>query len=343
MNSTKANTNKKQNKRKRKQNETNQKVLIANNNNGDNNHNQQKAIKINKENNNLIQENNNLNNNNDNINNILSSENNFRSKQRVLILASRGVTSQQRHLMKDLRKLLPHHKKEPKFDQKESLKQINEICEMRSCNNCIFFEARKHLDLYMWLSKTPNGPSAKFLVLNVHTMSELRLTGNSLLGSRPILTFDKNFDSTPQNQVLKELFIQTFGTPNRHPKSKPFIDHVLSFSIVDDKIWFRNYQIEWPTVETIDIKNPEANKPVLVEIGPRFVLQLIRLFKGSFGGDTIYQSGNYIAPNSIRSLKRLNSQSSYINRVAALRAHRQHIADNPLPPPNDFSEVFENY
>jgi hypothetical protein len=38
----------------------------------------------------------------------------YRNKQRLLVFSSRGVTSRSRHLMEDLRKLLPHHKKEVK-------------------------------------------------------------------------------------------------------------------------------------------------------------------------------------------------------------------------------------
>jgi ribosome biogenesis protein BRX1 len=33
-------------------------------------------------------------------------------------------------------------------------------------------------------AKSPDGPTVKFLVLNVHTMDELKLTGNHLKGSR---------------------------------------------------------------------------------------------------------------------------------------------------------------
>lgn len=36
---------------------------------------------------------------------------------------------------------------------------------------------------------------------------------------------------------------QIFGTPNHHPKSQPFTDHVFTFSIQDNRVWFRNYQI----------------------------------------------------------------------------------------------------
>lgn len=39
------------------------------------------------------------------------------------------------------------------------------------------------------------------------------------------------------------MLIQTFGTPNMHPKQRPFYDHVFAFSVADNRIWFRNYQV----------------------------------------------------------------------------------------------------
>jgi ribosome biogenesis protein BRX1 len=113
-------------------------------------------------------------------------------------------------------------------------------------------------------------------------MDEMKLTGNAMRGSRPILSFDKGFEEQPHWLLIKELFVQVrdyytssartshtpvpvrvcctqqraypsfclscgwlqvFGTPKGHRKSKPFIDHIFHFSIVDDKIWFRNYQV----------------------------------------------------------------------------------------------------
>jgi hypothetical protein len=52
--------------------------------------------------------------------------------------------------------------------------------------------------------------------------------------------------------------------PRGHHKSKPFIDHVLGFYLVDGRIWFRNFQIS----HMRENKKPE---PVLAEIGPRMV------------------------------------------------------------------------
>jgi ribosome biogenesis protein BRX1 len=90
----------------------------------------------------------------------------FHNKQRVLVFSSRGITSRYRHLMNDVRKLLPHCKKEVKMEKKDTLQTINEIADIKNCNNCIFFEVKKNEDCYLWFSKTPNGPSAKFHVTN---------------------------------------------------------------------------------------------------------------------------------------------------------------------------------
>lgn len=94
-------------------------------------------------------------------------------------------------------------------------------------------------------------------------MDELKLTGNCLRGSRPILTFDPNFTEKPQYGLLKEMLIQIFGVPKHHPKSQPFFDHVYTFTLLDNRIWFRNFQIL-------------SEDGALAEVGPRFVLNPVR-------------------------------------------------------------------
>lgn len=224
------------------------------------------------------------------------------NKQRVLVFCSRGISTRNRHFMEDLRKLLPHHKKDVKFDAKATLHVVNEIAEIKGCNNTLFLESRKKQDLYMWLSRTPAGPSAKFLVQNVHTMDELKLTGNSLRGSRPLLTFDSSFEDQVHLQLLKQIFITVWGTPKGHPKSKPFIDRVMSFYYADGKIWCRNFQIaDEVTSKKIEASATHRGEELvdLIEIGPRFVLTPIRIFDGSFGGQTIYSNPKYVSPNDV--------------------------------------------
>lgn len=178
------------------------------------------------------------------------------NKQRVLIFSSRGISYLARHVMKNLRSLMAHSKSEPKAELRKNFSVLNEIAELRNCNKVLFFDMKKKRDLYLWMASVPEGPTVKFLVENLHTMEGLKLTGNCLRGSRPLLSFDPKFDEEPHWKLIKELFTQIFGTPKSHPKSQPFVDHVLTFSIIDQKIWFRNYQII------------EENGS-LAEIGPR--------------------------------------------------------------------------
>ncbi|KAK9245600.1 Brix domain-containing protein [Lipomyces tetrasporus] len=239
----------------------------------------------------------------------------YKNRQRVLMLSSRGVTYRQRHLINDLSLMFPHAKKDSKFDTKSKLFMLNELADLYNCNNVLFFEARKRQDLYVYLAKAPNGPTAKFHIQNLHTMSELNFTGNCLRGSRPILSFDKSFDESPHYRLVKELLYHIFGVPKGSRKSKPFVDHVLAFSIVDNKVWFRNYQIS----EAIDTAGSEGSTAVeaedkttsgskkkqrtlsLVEIGPRFVMTLISIVEGSFSGPLIYENKEFVSPNFVRS------------------------------------------
>lgn len=148
----------------------------------------------------------------------------------------------------------------------------------------------------------------------MHTMEELHFTGNCLKGSRPILSFDASFDKEPHLRVLKELFLHIFGVPKGARKSKPFVDHVMGFTLADGKIWIRNYQInesEPSKVKSAEEETSAKAKPKssgskdtecnLVEIGPRFVLTPIVIQEGSFGGPIIYENKEFVSPNQVRS------------------------------------------
>jgi ribosome biogenesis protein BRX1 len=80
--------------------------------------------------------------------------------------------------MQDLMKLLPHSKKDAKVDLKDGVGAVNDIADMevpsprwllfsesRSLQNCdlsMLLEVRRREDLYVWMSKSPQGPSIKF-------------------------------------------------------------------------------------------------------------------------------------------------------------------------------------
>ena len=159
-------------------------------------------------------------------------------------------------------------------------------------------------------------------------MEELHFTGNCLKGSRPILSFDASFDKEPHLRVLKELFLHIFGVPKGARKSKPFIDHVMGFTLADGKIWIRNYQIS--ETEPSKVKGAEeetSTKSIskssgasetecnLVEIGPRFVLTPIVIQEGSFGGPIIYENKEFVSPNQVRSEIRKKKAGRYNARA----------------------------
>ena len=121
-------------------------------------------------------------------------------------------------------------------------------------------------------------------------MSELHFPGNCLKGSRPILSFDASFDTQPHLLLIKELLAHIFGVPKGARKTKPFVDHVMGFTLADGKIWVRCYQINETEPSKSDpaahaagetelaskakfSKNPRGETKIyLVEIGPRLVL-----------------------------------------------------------------------
>ncbi|KAN0140796.1 Brix domain containing protein [Lactarius tabidus] len=244
-----------------------------------------------------------------------------KNKQRVLLLSSRGITHRMRHLMNDLEALLPHVKKDSKLDSKNHLHLLPELADLHSCNNTLYFEARRHEDLYLWAAKTPNGPSIKLHVQNVHTMDELKMTGNCLKGSRGLLSFDAAFEETEWGRLTKELFTHIFGVPPQARRAKPFLDHILTFSILDSKIWFRNFQI----VEKDPLQPNGPPEMSLVEIGPRFVLTPIRIFEGAFGGATVFANPEFVSPAQVRSVRRRERGDRYKERKLAQqeRASRQ--------------------
>jgi len=260
------------------------------------------------------------------------------NKQHVLVFASRGISYRYRHLMKDVRDLLPHSKKDVKFDSR-LMNQVNEVCDMKGCNSCIYFDSRKRQDLYLWVSKTPNGPSVKFHVTNVHTMSELKFTGNCLKGSRPLIQFDANFDTEPHLKLVKELLAQVFSTPNMHPKSKPFVDHIINFYICDGRIWFRNYQV------TEEFKPEKIGKDkterVLVEIGPRLVLNPIKILSGSFFGAPLYENPNFISPSMVRALQKKQNSTRYVDRVISAQKREARRPSRRLVP-DELDTVFDD-
>jgi ribosome biogenesis protein BRX1 len=169
-------------------------------------------------------------------------------------------------------------------------------------------------------------------------MEELNFIGNCLKGSRPVLSFDAAFEKQAHLRVIKELLTQTFGVPKTSRKVKPFVDHVMGFTVTDGKIWIRVYQINESEPgkkkvtadgEEMDV-DPAPKKKVkstefdvnLVEIGPRFVLTPIIIQESSFGGPIIYENKEFVSPNQIRSDLRRAKAGRYNSRTEQIKENK---------------------
>lgn len=278
----------------------------------------------------------------------LRKETRWVNRQRVLVLGSRGMTHLQRHLMEDFKRLLPHHKAEAKWERKQTMRDIGELAQLRSCNNVLYFESRKR-DLLLHVAKIPLGPTMIFRVLNIHTLAEMKMTGNCLLHSRPLLLFSPEFGSegapaAAHLALLRDLFVQVFGTPRNHPKAKPFFDHAFGFYKFDgNRVWFRHYQI----APLVGGEGGDADKPdrqTFVEIGPRCVLEMVKVLEGAFSGQTLWSNPNFVCSRDLMALQRAARSQMYAQRVAAKEKRSKRLEEMELEEdPLAFEHVFGDF
>lgn len=126
--------------------------------------------------------------------------------------------------------------------------------------------------------------------------------------------------------------------------------------MADGKIWVRNYQI----VDKGDGTDSSLNRKIekgqpgaagvggvggvdplsLVEMGPRFVLNPIRVFAGSFGGPTLYHNGAYVSPNDARALKKRRAGFKYEDRQESKKSVKEKKAE-PAVPRGPLDDVFQ--
>jgi ribosome biogenesis protein BRX1 len=120
-----------------------------------------------------------------------------------------------------------------------------------------------------------------------------------------------------------------------------FVDSFL----MSIQIWVRSYQIlEQPPTNAKEAHKAkkemgQEENTSLVEIGPRFVLNPIRIFRGSFGGQTLYVNPDFVSPNDIRALEKKRKGRSYEQRKEAQKK-RKTRQENLVLPEDPLDSVF---
>ena len=259
------------------------------------------------------------------------------NKQKCLVLGSRNISSKNRHLLVDLRNLMPHSREHAKIGASDNIgDNLVEISSLHHCNSVLFLEAHRHDVAFLWLGQAPNGPSVKLQVGNVHTADELRMVGNCLKYSRPLLHFDKEFETLPHLRVVKSLLQMNFNTPRYHPLSKPFVDHILCFFYLDSHIWFRNYQI------IVDGGTTAASgTPSLMEVGPRFTLEPVCILNGCCKGSVLWKSKTALPPTEVRRARKLRQTLKAKENEYIKRKSEKHKELNPDAKPDPLSGIFQ--
>jgi ribosome biogenesis protein BRX1 len=111
------------------------------------------------------------------------------------------------------------------------------------------------------------------------------------------------------------------------------------------QIWVRNYQIVEEYAS--DAKEARVEKKLygksvstsLVEIGPRFVLNPIKIFRGSFGGQTVYQNELFVSPNAMRSADKKDKGHLYKERK--MQQKKRKLREEQIVVPKDpLADVF---
>jgi ribosome biogenesis protein BRX1 len=117
------------------------------------------------------------------------------------------------------------------------------------------------------------------------------------------------------------------------------------FTTTTSKIWVRNYQILEESASTAKEANSQkkltghAHSTSLIEIGPRFVLNPIRIFRGSFGGQTLYVNDDFVNPNLVRSMEKKEKGEKYVRRKGAERK-RKSRDESIVVPKDPLADVF---
>ena len=198
-------------------------------------------------------------------------EGKWKNQHKTLVVSSHGIGHRDRHLMKDLARLLPHAESAGKLSRSTQEASVKHLCQTFSCSSFLYLEARKRAS-YLWLGLYPDGPSIQLLLERVQTAGELKLAGNCVRHSRPLLSFDESFEASPFSQLFKQMFTQTFAVPAHH--CVDLCDRVLSFALTSERVLFRHYQIK-----------PDQT---LAEIGPRFAATPVLLLDGVLCGPVLY-------------------------------------------------------
>ncbi|AFM97646.1 60S ribosomal subunit biogenesis RNA-binding protein [Encephalitozoon hellem ATCC 50504] len=181
-----------------------------------------------------------------------------------VILSTRGASVKIRHLMRDISKLVKVEE-EQKWDMGKDYKELRSLMELNECDSMLFFRSTKRSD-DLWIG-IHNGMSAVFRIYSLFTVKDCNFPVNSFKDCGYVLMFSKEFEEIEHLGHVKSVIEHVF-------RSNETKDKALCFFYLDGVIWVRCYKI--------------GKK--LEEIGPRLVLEVLKVFEKCFEGNILYKA-----------------------------------------------------
>ncbi|KAM0672276.1 ribosome biogenesis protein BRX1 [Ordospora colligata] len=181
-----------------------------------------------------------------------------------MILSTRAASAKIRYLMKDISKLVKVEE-EHKWDMGNDYHELRELARMNECDSVMFFQSTKRMD-GLWIGIL-DGTSIFFKMHNVSTVRECNFPVNVFVDCGYVLMFSKEFEEIEHLKYVKDVVEHVF-------KSNETKDKALCFFYLDGMIWVRCYKIG----EDME------------EIGPRVVLEVVKVFEKCFSGNFLYKA-----------------------------------------------------
>lgn len=208
---------------------------------------------------------------------------------KTALIGSRGIGPTCRKFINELSALLPHSKKESKYECKgRNLGGLLEICELSNCEYCVYVLDAKEKS-FLWVSSV-GGPSIKYEIHFAEGSDGQGFDGNCSKFSRPLLLFSPFFWKNQEGNMHRTILSKVFGSPMNHRKIRPYFDRLFYFINTDHGIIFRNFEV--------------SNDFSVREIGPRFVLTPILIQGGPFSGPLLWKSSEIFSKPSVEAAKK---------------------------------------
>lgn len=182
----------------------------------------------------------------------------------TMIISTRGADPSTKTTIRDLNYMIDSVL-EDNFDVRKDVSLLVKYMDVNDCENCVYFEISKRFNR-LWIAT--QDITIRFNILGHKSIFDLSTVNNYHKNAGHAILFTKDFDEDENLKIVKRVIETAFGCKDGAQKER-----ALCFYYNNGSISVRNYLIK-----------------EVAEIGPRFELELERIFEGCFKGKKVYEN-----------------------------------------------------